>query len=63
MGSYIPWLPHLDHHAFYASYIIHAVYHSPLHLLKGYEPSLARSEEMDMINSCQSIIKNPPVTL
>ena len=32
MGSYIPWLPHLDH---YASYTIDAAYHSPLHLLKN----------------------------
>ena len=36
MGSYIPWLPHLDHHA---SYIIDAAYHSPLHPLKPDAPS------------------------
>ena len=34
MGSYIPWLPHLDHHAYHASYTIDAAYHSPLHPLK-----------------------------
>ena len=32
MGSYIPWLPHLDHHA---SYSLDAVYHSPLHPLRA----------------------------
>ena len=36
MGSYTPWLPHLDHHA---SFTIDAVYHSPLHLLKMYYPN------------------------
>ena len=32
MGSYTPWLPHLDHYAFY---------HSPLHLLRESNGKLA----------------------
>ena len=52
MGSYTPWLPHLDHHASYASYIIDAAYHSPLHPLK----SMTQQKMAYHVSRCDTVI-------
>ena len=49
MGSYTPWLPHLDRHA---------VYHSPLHLLKdicAYAPGEAGEEAISESHKCMEL--------